>query len=67
VSQYRTTGGLLSAAYSFGYVAHWSGGDPSTVRQTADRVVTTARTILQDSGLLEPGPTGAPIPETVAA
>ena len=37
--------GLTTAAYSFGYVAHWSGGDPATVKDTAERVVTTARTI----------------------
>jgi len=47
------TAGLTTAGYSFGYVAHWSGGDPKSIRQTADRVITTARTILQDSGLLE--------------
>ncbi len=56
--------GLTTAAYSFGYVAHWSGGLPANVKTTAERVVTTARTILESTGLLaEP----APIPEAVAA
>jgi hypothetical protein len=59
--------GLTTAAYSFGYVAGWSGGDPRVVRATADRVVTAARTILHDSGILKPRSTPAPIPETVAA
>lgn len=43
--------GLTTAAYSFGYVAHWSGGDPTAVKITAERVVTTARTILGRIGL----------------
>ena len=46
------TAGLTTAAYTFGYVAHWSGGDPANVKATAERVVTTARTILQATGLL---------------
>jgi hypothetical protein len=55
---------LVSAGYSFGYVAHWSGGDPANIKATAERVVTTARTILQNSGLLTlPAPTA----EAVAA
>lgn len=45
------TAGLTTAAYSFGYVAHWSGGDPANVEATAERVVTTARTILDRTGL----------------
>jgi len=56
--------GLTTAAYSFGYVAHWSGGDPAAVKDTAERVVTTARTIVERIGVLaEPLQT----PEAVAA
>jgi antirestriction protein ArdC len=46
--------GLTTAAYSFGYVASWSGGDPHKVKATAERVVTCARTILDQAGLLDP-------------
>ena len=46
--------GLTTAAYSFGYVAGWSGGDPSVVKATAERVVTTARDILDQAWLLDP-------------
>jgi antirestriction protein ArdC len=46
--------GLTTAAYSFGYVAHWSGGDTALVKATAERVVTCARGILDEAGLLEP-------------
>jgi antirestriction protein ArdC len=48
-----STAGLHSAAYSFGYVAHWAGGDPKALRQTADRVITTARAILEATGLYQ--------------
>jgi hypothetical protein len=34
--------GLTTGAYSFGYVAHWAGGDPAAVKGTAERVITTA-------------------------
>ena len=44
--------GLTAAAYSFGYVAHWAGGDQKAIRETADRVITAARTILDNSRLL---------------
>jgi antirestriction protein ArdC len=44
--------GLRTQAYSFGYVAGWSGGDPKQVKATAERVVTCARRILQCGGLL---------------
>jgi hypothetical protein len=40
--------GLTTAAYTFGYVAHWAGGDPTAVKDTAERVVTTARAILDE-------------------
>ncbi|HEX2174077.1 MAG TPA: hypothetical protein VHH12_16725 [Mycobacterium sp.] len=46
--------GLTTATYSFGYVAHWAGGDPNAIRQTADRVIATARAILTAAGLAEP-------------
>jgi hypothetical protein len=45
--------GLTTAAYSFGYVASWSGGDAGTVKATAERVTACARTILDRTGLLE--------------
>ena len=44
--------GLTTAAYSFGYVAGWSGGDPATVKATAERVTACARSILDRTGLL---------------
>jgi hypothetical protein len=53
---------LTTATYSFGYVAHWAGGDPGAVKNTAERVITTARTVLQDSGLLEVPSVPAPAP-----
>jgi hypothetical protein len=46
--------GLTTAAYSFGYVAGWSAGDPKKVKATAERVVTCARQILDRAGLLDP-------------
>jgi hypothetical protein len=46
--------GLTTAAYSFGYVAGWSGGDPEKVKAAAERVVACARRILDCAGLLEP-------------
>ena len=42
----RASGGG-SDAYSFPYVAHWSGGDPAKVLETAERVQTAARSILE--------------------
>jgi antirestriction protein ArdC len=59
------TAGLHAGVYSFGYVAHWSAGDTQNIRQTADRVVTTARILLERLGLL--GLVPAPQPETIAA
>jgi len=38
--------GLNSAEYSFGYVAHWSKGDPKLIQDVAVRVQKTAKTIL---------------------
>jgi hypothetical protein len=48
------TAGFDSAAYSFGYVAHWPAGDPKAVRDTAERVVAAARELLEPSGLGQP-------------
>jgi len=45
---------LRTEAYSFGYVAGWSGGDSKVVKATAERVVSCARQILDRAGLLEP-------------
>jgi hypothetical protein len=56
--------GLTTAGYSFGYVAHWAGGDPKAVRHTAERVITAARTILDTAGFLGQGTVSA---GTVAA
>ena len=58
------TAGLRSGAYSFGYVAHWAAGDPKQIRHTADRVITTARFLLETRGL---EPEVRPLPATVAA
>ena len=44
--------GLTTAAYTFGYVAGWSGGDVEAVKTTAERVVGCARQILDRTGLL---------------
>jgi hypothetical protein len=57
--------GLTTGAYSFGYVAGWSGGDPKIVKATAERVVTAARDILDRAGLL--GATGGERQEAEAA
>ncbi len=45
--------GLTTAAYSFGYVAGWSAGDPKKVKATAEGVVTCARQILGRTGLID--------------
>jgi hypothetical protein len=45
--------GLVTSGYSFGYVAHWSGGDTKIIQETADRVITCARAILEGIGLLD--------------
>ena len=64
VAYSATPPGSPPPPYSFGYVAHWSGGDPAAVKDTAERVVTTARTIVERIGVLaEPLQT----PEAVAA
>ena len=38
--------GLVTDGYSFPYVAGWAGGEADKVRETADAVIKTARTIL---------------------
>jgi hypothetical protein len=45
---YVTAGvlGLDSAANSIGYIASWAGGDPTLVKLTAEKVLQTARIIL---------------------
>jgi hypothetical protein len=43
--------GVASDGYSFPYVAVWAGGDSGLVRSTAERVITTAREILDGLGL----------------
>ena len=40
--------GLSSEIYSCGYVASWAHGDAEVVRKTADKVIKTARTILEE-------------------
>lgn len=45
--------GLATEGYSLPYVARWSGGDPGQVRLTAERVITTARQVLGQCGLLD--------------
>jgi hypothetical protein len=45
--------GLDTAGYSLPYVAHWSNGAAPLVRTTAERVVTTARQILDGLGFAD--------------
>lgn len=45
----------MTSGYSFGYVA---GGDLKVVRESAERVVTSARDILDRAGLLSPPNSG---------
>jgi N-terminal domain of anti-restriction factor ArdC len=52
---------LASDGYSLPYVARWSGGDPAQVRLTAERVITTARRVLEEAGL------GTPVEDVVPA
>jgi hypothetical protein len=41
--------GLDTAGYTVPYVAHWAGGDTSVLRDTAAKVIATARAILTDT------------------
>jgi hypothetical protein len=59
------TAGLTTAPYSFGYVAHWSGGDAAAVKTTAEWVITTARNLLDACGTLQTE--AEPLPVEVAA
>ncbi len=43
--------GVPTDGYSFPYVARWAEGNISTIRATADRVITCARSILNAAGL----------------
>jgi len=43
--------GMATTSYSLPYLARWSGGDPALITATADRVLATARTILEGLGL----------------
>ena len=43
--------GLDSSGYTVPYVAHWAAGDTTVLRDTAARVITTARTILADTNM----------------
>jgi hypothetical protein len=43
--------GLVTDPYSFGYVANWSGGDTTVIRDTAERVIACARQILGHLGI----------------
>lgn len=61
--------GLATEGYSLPYIARWSGGDLAQVRLTAERVITTARQVLDRCGLLDPadgiGLLAAPYAEVV--
>lgn len=46
-----TTAGVDTGAYSFPYVAAWSGGKPELVTATTDRVIGCARRVLDAIGL----------------
>jgi len=43
--------GLVTDAYSFGYVASWSGGDTTVIRETAERAIACARRVLGALGI----------------
>ena len=43
--------GITTDSYSFPYIARWSDGDLGVVRATAERVISSARTILQKASL----------------
>ena len=49
--------GLDTTDYTVPYVAHWSAGDTSILRDTTVRVITTARGILTDTDTLPADPT----------
>lgn len=43
--------GLATDDYAFAYVAQWAAGDVSAIRSTAERVIDTARQVLEAIGL----------------
>jgi hypothetical protein len=45
--------GIDAGDYSFAYVARWSDGEPERIAKTADRVVTCARGIVDQLGLVQ--------------
>ncbi|WP_019872950.1 ArdC-like ssDNA-binding domain-containing protein [Sporichthya polymorpha] len=61
--------GLASDAYSVPYLAGWSGGNTTVLRDTAARVIDTARGILTDLRLPEPAELDPPwlSPERIAS
>ena len=58
--------GLASDDYSFAYVAGWTGGDLDTVRATAERVLATARRIIDRLDDSDPADTAALASATAA-
>lgn len=52
--------GLDTASYTVPYVAHWAAGDTALLRDTATRVLATARGILTDTGTMPADPTPTP-------
>ncbi len=64
--------GVDTSGYTVPYVAHWAGGDLNLLRDTATRVLATARQILIDTGtlpadLVAASPAAWRQPTTVAA
>jgi len=51
--------GLPTDSYSFAYVARWSAGDVGLIRTTAERVISCARAICSDAGLVAKPTEGA--------
>ncbi len=54
--------GMAPGDYSFPYVARWSDGDPTAVRLTAERVVITARKVLEAAGMANDVPESEAVP-----
>jgi hypothetical protein len=46
-----SSAGIEAGDYSFAYMAGWSDGEPERVAKAADRVITCARSILDQLGL----------------
>ena len=45
--------GLDTSQYSVAYSAGWAGGDVKVIRETAERVITAARTLTSAEPLVE--------------